>query len=807
MAKISKVEIRAHSVGTKINLKRAYMSREQVISQKLNRHPLLKKIIKRVYQRGMYAISNKKRSEGNIERVSPDDSNHEYFFGYYDKTPEDATGRYILCLKTKDTWSSVAPKEPAQILLIDRTKSENDPERVEIIAETHAWNVQQGCMLQWLGPHFDKKIIFNDFREGKYVSVIKDVFCGEERLLSMPVYSVSSDGTFALSLDFSRLHRFRPGYGYSNIPDGTAGKRIPEETAIWKINLNNNDVIPLLSYKDFSNFEPRHEMKNAEHKVNHIMISPNGKRFMVLHRWFDGSRKYSRLVTVNVDGTDMYNLSDDDMVSHCFWKNDQEIIAFENKKEFGVGYYLMMDKTHDFRKLWKHINSDGHPSYSPDGRLMLTDTYPNRQRMATVKILSEDFNIDIASVFAPFKYDNDTRCDLHPRWSRDGLSIYFDSVFEGFRGLYAIDIRNVPIAYHEIIGQKIQDKSNDKKSVLFIMTSCRKSGPTQVIMNIIQNLDQSKFEAILITLYNEEISSQMDKILPFVTAHYFVKTTKKEIVTGKTQELSNILAQINPDVIHTTGVFPDYVISRIMPEKQVMTLHNYVYDDYPAKFGKIRGNVLARLQISAMHRAKRIVACSESLSNIYGEKLRISAGYIRNGIDIDLYSEAGEDEKRQLRDKLNIPQDFFVFIYTGQFIQRKNVPFLLEGFNEYIEDSSNTCLILLGDGAKRAELQNQYKSKRIDFRGSVDNVNEYLKACDAYISSSKSEGLPNGVLEAMSSGIPVLLSDIEQHAEILKYNPKAGFLYTQNDIESFKQGLKKLANNEYIGKEARKVVE
>ena len=48
----------------------------------------------------------------------------------------------------------------------------------------------------------------------------------------------------------------------------------------------------------------------------------------------------------------------------------------------------------------------------------------------------------IARVFAPFKYDNDTRCDLHPRWSRDGKKVCFDSVFEGHRGLYVVNVEN-----------------------------------------------------------------------------------------------------------------------------------------------------------------------------------------------------------------------------------------------------------------------------------------------------------------------------------------------------------------------------
>ena len=46
----------------------------------------------------------------------------------------------------------------------------------------------------------------------------------------------------------------------------------------------------------------------------------------------------------------------------------------------------------------------------------------------------------VAKVFSPFKYDNDTRCDLHPRWNHAGDKVCFDAVFEGHRGLYVIDV-------------------------------------------------------------------------------------------------------------------------------------------------------------------------------------------------------------------------------------------------------------------------------------------------------------------------------------------------------------------------------
>lgn len=293
------------------------MSLEQKINYQLNKFPAVKKYIKRVYQLGMYAISPKIKSDGNITRISPEDNTHEYFFGYYDKSPWDITDRYMLCMRANDTWSDVSPKEKADILLIDTYKQENDTVRVKKIAETSAWNVQQSCMLQWLGPDYSSRVLYNDYRNGKYCSVILTLATGEEKVIDAAVYAVSSDGKLALTLDFSRLYNLRPGYGYYNVKEATEGVALPDTTAVWKIDLESGNVKPLLKYTDFASFQPRPEMleKGSVHKVNHLMISPSGKRFMVLYRWFNGQRKYTRLVTCNIDGTDMYVLSDDDMVS------------------------------------------------------------------------------------------------------------------------------------------------------------------------------------------------------------------------------------------------------------------------------------------------------------------------------------------------------------------------------------------------------------------------------------------------------------------------------------------------------------
>ena len=460
----------------------------------LEQFPVVKRSAKRVYQiASVITNRDKVKAEGQIIRVSPDDK-YEYFYGYYDKSPWDVTDRYMLCVQVQQAYKSVAPSEPGTVCLID-THNNNKLIKIGI---THSWNVQQSCMAQWLGPDFKSRIIYNDYRDGHYCSVIYNVEnMKEERVLPLPVYDVARDGSFALSLDFNRLHRMRPGYGYSNQPDRSKGLLCPDKTCIWKIDIETGKVEKLFKYTDFATFETDETMNGAEHKVNHLMISPNGKRFMVLHRWFDNGRKHTRLVTVNVDKTEMYNLSDDVFVSHCYWKNDEEILSFLRKKETGDHYYLMKDKTQEYRMFWPELNTDGHCSYSPDGSFVITDTYPNRNRIASVYLCTEedDRSRRIARVCSPFKYDNDCRCDLHPRWNHKGDKVCIDSVHEGKRGLYVLAINKIR---NSILNKKNSFKQNSQKLISFIIPAYN-SGKTinRCIDSLIQQtLDN--WEAVIV---------------------------------------------------------------------------------------------------------------------------------------------------------------------------------------------------------------------------------------------------------------------------------------------------------------------
>lgn len=452
------------------------------IHDHLLKNDVIRHFLYGVYQRVLYMISQKIQFEGDVEVITPDDG-FEYLFGYYDKCPWDVTGRYILATRIKNATAKADSTELAEIVTIDL----NNNNAINVITSTHCWNVQQGCMAQWMD---ESSILYNDFRNGSYCAIILNIRNQEERIISMPVYTVSKDKKTALSLDFSRLHRLRPGYGYANISEVTKSEKCPDKTCIWKIGLETGDVQPLLKYTDFANYEPREEMNDAEHKVNHLMISPEGTRFMVLHRWFKNKIKYTRLVTCDIDGRNMYNLSDDDFVSHCCWKNGHEILSYLNKYDGGKGYYLMQDKTKEYKRLCPELVMDGHPTYSYDGERIVTDTYPDRKRMQSVYVIEDSIVKRVARVFSPFKYKGDVRCDLHPRWKPDGSQVCFDASYKGKR---SVCLANVNRGCRDL---SIAD--NTKISIIIPCYNCAK-----LVGETLQSLYNQTYKIFEVVMVND----------------------------------------------------------------------------------------------------------------------------------------------------------------------------------------------------------------------------------------------------------------------------------------------------------------
>jgi hypothetical protein len=173
------------------------------------------------------------------------------------------------------------------------------------------------------------------------------------------------------------------------------------------------------------------------------MISPSGKRFIFMHRYLLGKRRFDRLLLADAQTGSLELISDFGMVSHCFWVNENMILGYLRGPCGKDGYWLVDVDTGEFKPCLQDIfekYGDGHPHVCGDW--FVTDTYPDKGRMQHLLLSNWKTGEvkEIGEFFHGFDFEGESRCDLHPRFSPDGKAVYFDSVFSGQRQLYRMDL-------------------------------------------------------------------------------------------------------------------------------------------------------------------------------------------------------------------------------------------------------------------------------------------------------------------------------------------------------------------------------
>lgn len=395
------------------------------------------------YNRIIRSKTSDRKSCNEFKKYSVE--NRQTFFGYYDITPFSQNNRYILSMVGP---RGNKPPNPGDELTIGYFNIDNE-KNFNPIATTTTWCWQQGCRLQWY-PANDELIIFNKMLDNnKFGSVILNFKTQEVvKIFDTPIYDISKNGDFALTLNFSRLHRLRPGYGYVGMEDNTFGKLAPDNDGVWLVDLNTGNRELLLNIRDIVNLSPLESMDGAEHYINHIKFNPNSNRFMFFHLWVKNKKRYGRLMTSDLKAKNVCILANEGHVSHYAWKSDTELLVYSTHSKTGTGYHLYKDLTNEISVVGKGtLTGDGHPSYSPEERIILTDTLPDKYGERNLLLYNyTNYKLSkIGSFYSPLKFSGEVRCDLHPRWDRIGDYICLDSAHEGGRAMYLINLSKLNI--------------------------------------------------------------------------------------------------------------------------------------------------------------------------------------------------------------------------------------------------------------------------------------------------------------------------------------------------------------------------
>lgn len=371
-----------------------------------------------------------------------------HWFGYYDKLEFDPTGRYVLGMETDFENQSPEAGDKIRVGMVDLASGD----RWIDLGESRAWCWQQGCMLQWL-PGSQTDVVWNDFDGDHFVSRVLNVQTRKMRTVPAPVYAISPDGLWTISPDFSRLHDWRPGYGYAGLPDANAKVAVPSSTGIFRTNLRTGQSELIVTVAEIARIPyTRGKWDGASHWFNHLLVSPGGNRFSFLHRWGvrrpDGSAPFTtRMFTAKADGSDLYCLDPNGKTSHYIWRDPKHILAWTWHPKHGEKFCLFEDKTRRVEVVGPDVMTEnGHCTFLPGNRWILNDTYPDKQRLQHPYLynVASAKRVPLGHFELPKAYTGEWRCDTHPRFSPDGKKVVIDSAHEGNgRQLYLIDIGSI----------------------------------------------------------------------------------------------------------------------------------------------------------------------------------------------------------------------------------------------------------------------------------------------------------------------------------------------------------------------------
>lgn len=154
-----------------------------------------------------------------------------------------------------------------------------------------------------------------------------------------------------------------------------------------------------------------------------------------------------------------------------------------------------------------------------------------------------------------------------------------------------------------------------------------------------------------------------------------------------------------------------------------------------------------------------------------------------------------------LRSELALPQGAFAVLYPAEFSSRKSQSTLLHALTQLPED---IFLLLPGDGALLGECkalaQRLGVEGRVRFPGNVERMAPWYAAADCAVSSSRSEGLPFNVMEAMHAALPIAATAVKGHTDLIR-DGENGLLFPYGDVSACAGAIRRLREDTALARE------
>ncbi|WP_297117539.1 glycosyltransferase family 4 protein [uncultured Porphyromonas sp.] len=324
------------------------------------------------------------------------------------------------------------------------------------------------------------------------------------------------------------------------------------------------------------------------------------------------------------------------------------------------------------------------------------------------------------------------------------------------------------------------------RGLAFVVNQIRTQGPLFVVRDIIAGLPEGYYKPYIIQLCSlepqgEAMADELQAMGCEIIELGFTRGQLELFPKSAARLLDECLRHYDITLVHSHTYQPD-IVSSYLSHRYILlsTQHNIAKLDFTYGKGRLLGSYMCRRLMRALARHREVVCVSHVCRDYYRKQLptKVSVYVAPNGIDNALFTPPGSAAERvQLRRQLDLPELGYIITYCGSLTKLKDPELILRALRRLKRRHqlpNGLHLLFLGKGPLESHCRQLAKplGEQVQFVGFTSRVSDYLRASDALITASHSEGFGLNVIEGIASGCVVIHSDLPIFGEILERVPQ-----------------------------------
>lgn len=346
------------------------------------------------------------------------------------------------------------------------------------------------------------------------------------------------------------------------------------------------------------------------------------------------------------------------------------------------------------------------------------------------------------------------------------------------------------------------------KTIAFYIGSLAKGGAERVMVNLAEYFYSQGYRVFLVTKLKEQDEYPCTEGITRIIADLTKQEERGRIRNfyNRISKLKKVWKEIKPDLI-VSFIRKNNLMALASAHSLKIPVYVSVRSD-PAR--ELKGKLMKYLSFFMFHGAAGIILQTTQAKDFFPKALQKKAVILPNSLNPMFISAILQEEQN-----IEMSRRIKEIVQVGRIDSNKNQRMLITVFDKIAEAYPDWKVRLYGDGEDRQKLEEYADTlscrKQIFFMGQQTDIQEKIKNASVFVLTSRAEGMPNALMEAMTLGLAVIATDCPCGGpRDLIHDHENGILIPVDDEGALKKALTDLMNDEEyrikLGKEAKKIV-